>query len=153
MNRRHFLRGAGIAAAASTFNLAGASTAIGPGTKPNRSVRIAHLTDIHVMPITDIHKDAGFLFDPAESMAMALQHVQSLADRPDWIFNGGDCIMDALKQSKDYAQAQWDVWQSVLRNELELPMRSAIGNHDVWGWANPDAPLRSDYGKNGRWRS
>jgi 3',5'-cyclic-AMP phosphodiesterase len=147
MNRRHFLRGAGIAAAASTFNLTGAAAPAPSILNPKRSVRIAHLTDIHVMPITDLHKDAGFIYDPAESMAKALHHVQSLADRPDWIFNGGDCIMDALKQTREYTKAQWDLWQSVLRNELELPLRSAIGNHDVWGWANPDALQRSDYGK------
>ena len=106
---------------------------------PRRSLRIAHLTDTHVMP----GKGA------AEGMAKAFQHAQSLPDRPDFIFNGGDCVMDALKRNKSEVAAQWNEWQGVLKNELELPMYSAIGNHDVWGWALSDRRRNEEYGK--RW--
>ncbi|MDQ8202283.1 metallophosphoesterase [Pelagicoccus sp. SDUM812003] len=136
MNRRNFFRNTALATGGL---LVGNASARADVVKPRRSLRIAHLTDIHVMP----GKGA------AEGMAKAFQHAQSLSDRPDFIFNGGDCIMDALKHEKAEVAAQWSEWQGVLKNERELPMYSAIGNHDVWGWALKDRARRGDYGK--RW--
>src|SRR5262245_619880 len=95
-----------------------------PHPESKRVFRIAHLTDIHVQP----EKDAP------RGMARALQHAQNLADKPDIIFNGGDSIMDALGADKARTKTQWQVWQSVLRNECSLPVEHCIGNHDVWGW-------------------
>lgn len=136
MNRRNFLRSAALTGGA----MALAQTSLKAETpRARRSLRIAHLTDIHVMP----GKGAP------EGMAKAFQHAQSLPDKPDFIFNGGDCVMDALKRDKSEVAAQWSEWQGVLKNELELPMHSAIGNHDVWGWARSDRQNNVEYGK--RW--
>ncbi|MCH6257265.1 metallophosphoesterase [Puniceicoccaceae bacterium K14] len=135
LSRRNFL--VASSALASTSLVTGKLNAEASTIAPKRIIRIAHLTDIHVMP--GRNSQAG--------MAKAFQHAQSLADKPDFIFNGGDCIMDALKRSKDETQAQWTEWRGVLKNELDLPMHSAIGNHDVWGWANPDRLSNEDYGK------
>jgi 3',5'-cyclic AMP phosphodiesterase CpdA len=101
-------------------------------------LRIAHLTDVHVQP------EQG----APHGMARALQHAQNLADKPDVIFNGGDSIMDALGADKARTKTQWQVWQSVLRNECSLPIEHCIGNHDVWGWElkNKIAPDKL-YGK------
>ncbi|EDY83798.1 Ser/Thr protein phosphatase family protein [Verrucomicrobiia bacterium DG1235] len=132
MNRRNFF----LATAAATA--AAATPAFAKKTsQPKRSLRIAHLTDIHVMP----DKDAP------EKMARAIQHAQSQTDKPDLILNGGDCIMDALKRSKSETKAQWSEWHGVLKNELELPFYSAIGNHDIWGWALPNSKKNVSYGK------
>ncbi len=59
--------------------------------------------------------------------------------------------MDAFAQTRSDTQAQWDLWNRVLKAENGLPLRTCIGNHDIWGWersksqANGSEP---DYGKN-----
>lgn len=92
---------------------------------------------------------AGFE-DPSKGMADALRHVHALADRPDFLFFGGDLIMDGLKQDREKTLAQWDIWSRVLGQELKLPARYALGNHDIWGWAVRDRPgieREQGYGK------
>jgi 3',5'-cyclic-AMP phosphodiesterase len=136
--RRQFLQNLGINAGA-TAVLGSTALAVRPVDAP-RVLRVAHLTDIHVLP--DLDADRG--------MAEALRHAQSLPDRPDLIFFGGDLIMDALKAEKDQVLAQWDVWERVVSAELKTDAIYAIGNHDVWGWARPDGArlqLDAPYGK------
>ncbi len=89
-----------------------------------RSLRIAHITDVHVQP----EGDAPFGF------ASALKTIQNLEDKVDCIVNTGDCIMDSFKADKARTKTQWDLWNSILQNETSLPIISSIGNHDVWGW-------------------
>lgn len=119
----------------------GATPSVG---RSRRCLRMAHLTDIHVMPAGE-----GFQ-DPPLGMAQALQHAQGLADKPDLIFFGGDLIMDGLKMDRDRTIAQWDVWNRVLTAELKTPAKFALGNHDIWGWALRDQPKivrEKGYGK------
>ncbi|HEV7781687.1 MAG TPA: metallophosphoesterase [Chitinophagaceae bacterium] len=89
-----------------------------------KSVRFAHLTDIHLKP--------GAI--PEAGMAKAFQHVQSLDKKVDFIINGGDAIMDALNADKQKTQVQWDLFKTLLQKENSLPIYHTIGNHDVWGW-------------------
>jgi 3',5'-cyclic-AMP phosphodiesterase len=91
---------------------------------PKRSVRLAHFTDIHVKP--------GPV--PEAGMAKALQHVQDLDRKVDFIINGGDAIMDALESDKTKTKTQWDLFKAILKKENNLPIYHCIGNHDVWGW-------------------
>ncbi len=138
MTRRDFLQCAGAASVA---------VAVMPITTPvekrplnrQRLLRIAHLTDVHVQPEQSA----------PEGMARALQHAQSLSDKPDIIFNGGDSIMDALKADKARTKTQWQIWQSVLKNECALPVVHCLGNHDVWGWKMKEKVIKQDhlYGK------
>jgi len=44
--------------------------------------------------------------------------------------------MDSLAVDSDRLKAQWDVYTQVLRANLSVPLRHAVGNHDVWGWSN-----------------
>ncbi len=67
-------------------------------------------------------------------MAKALQHVQRLNQKVDFIINGGDAIMDALEASKANTQLQWNLFKNILLKENSLPIYHTIGNHDVWGW-------------------
>lgn len=135
LSRRNFLFGAG-AAALSMAAPASARKKENPAPSSlsrKRTLRIAHLTDIHVQP------EQG----APQGMARALRHAQSLAIKPDVIFNGGDSIMDAFGADKARTKTQWQIWQSVLRDECSLPVEHCIGNHDVWGWglkegADPD---------------
>lgn len=87
-----------------------------------KSIRFAHLTDIHIKP--------GLI--PETGMAKALQHAQQ--QKIDFIFNGGDAINDALGADKQKTKEQWDLFQSILKKENSLPIYHTIGNHDVWGW-------------------
>lgn len=106
----------------------------------SRVLRVAHVTDIHVQP----ERRAP------EGMAACLAHIQSLDGKPDLILTGGDHVMDAAAQGRDRTRLQWDVWARVLRAENSIPVRSCIGNHDIWGWdktrsgATGDEP---DFGK------
>jgi Icc protein len=95
-----------------------------PGSARKRTLRMAHLTDVHVQP----ERSA------AEGFAAALRHVQALDDPPEFILNGGDAIMDALEVDAARLDVQWKLWQSVLKDECSLRVEHCIGNHDVWGW-------------------
>ncbi len=92
--------------------------------QPRRSLRIAHLTDMHVQP------ERGAVEGFAKSLEEAQKH------SPDLIFLGGDLIMDALGTELDRAKAQFDLFADVVKSNAGAPVRYAIGNHDVWGWNN-----------------
>ncbi len=102
-------------------------------------IRFAFMTDIHAKP--------GPVSETG--MAKALHHIQQLRPKVDFIINGGDSINDALGADKASTKAQWDVFQSILRNENSLQVRHCIGNHDVWGWfLKTDKPVGDAlYGK------
>ena len=109
-----------------------------PGFK-KQPIRVAHLTDIHVKPGKEI--EAG--------VAKAMHHAQILVPEVDFIINGGDAIMDALAAGKEDTQQQWDLFTSILKKEISLPVYHCIGNHDVWGWFNKENKPEADrlYGK------
>ncbi len=120
LDRRTFLKWTGGLAA----GLAAGHTRVGASTERRRVLRVAHLTDIHVQP----ERRAP------EGMAACLDHVQSLREKPDLILSGGDHVMDAVRQKRDRTRIQWDIWKKVLKAENSIPVRSCIGNHDIWGW-------------------
>lgn len=124
--RRDLLKWSGLAMGVALLpNALRPSAVFAEGTaQRKRSIRLAHLTDMHIQP----EKAAG------EGVAACLQHVQGLDDRPELILTGGDTIMDSAGQNYDRTKLQWDLWKSVLKAECSLPVRSCLGNHDVWGW-------------------
>ena len=99
-----------------------------------RVLRIAQLTDFHVQP-------EGIA---PQGMTRALRHAQGQDDPPDIVVNTGDSIMDSLETDKARSLAQWETFNRILEAECKLPIVHAIGNHDVWGWDNPDQSIRSD---------
>lgn len=129
VKRRTFLQRAGAAALALA---ALPAVATHPPATParRRSLRIAHLTDIHVQP--------GL--GAAAGMAAALRQVQRLPDRPELLLFGGDCIGDALENPREKVLEQWAIWERVLAEELRLPARQCLGNHDIFGWKLRDRP-------------
>src|SRR5258708_28993121 len=145
MNRRSFLRdtaalalGAGIAGATSSLHAEG-----GKG-KRTGVPRKAHITDIRGLPEME-----GFQNAP-EGMTSAIRRAQAEADKPDLIFFGGDMVMDSLKTEKEKVLTQWGVWDKIFSNEVKIPYKLALGNHDVWGWAihdQPDIVKDPQYGK------
>lgn len=131
MNRRKFLQQTSLSAAAVT--LAPTAAVVAAVNKSN-GFRVGFLTDVHVKPT-----------EAAETgMRKAFRHVNALRPKVDFIINGGDAIMDALKGSKEKVQLQWDVWNKVLREENKLPMHHCIGNHDAWGWQMTEPEVKND---------
>ncbi len=94
-----------------------------------RALRIAHLTDIHVQPERGAPK----------GMEKALEHALGQAEKPGLILTGGDMVMDSFRATKERTQEQWAVFHSVLGKDLGVPVRHAVGNHDVWGWGDFEA--------------
>ncbi len=143
ITRRELLKTTGlVAAGAGLAGLAHPAAAASSAPSPNRQrvLRIGHLTDMHIRPT-----GRG-----PTGLVACLEHVQSLSDRPDIIFNGGDAIMSALGADKDSTRAQWEIWHKIMNENLELPMIHCIGNHDVWGWQRSRAGTTGDeplYGK------
>lgn len=123
VSRRGFLGAAG--AAALGFPLLQSSVAAAaPQRQRKRTLRLAHITDIHVQPERGAQK----------GMAQALNHIQLLDDKANLIVTGGDSIMDALAADTARTRLQWKIWKDTLKSECSLPVESVIGNHDVWGW-------------------
>jgi Icc protein len=124
-----------------TGALAG-SVAIGVGTlasaevmpERRRTLRLAHLTDMHICD----------RLAAAEGVTAALQHVQSLADKPELILTGGDTIMESLAADADSTKSQWELWQKTIRDACALPIESCLGNHDVWGWNKTSSKTTGD---------
>ncbi len=129
MDRRKFLQNSSLVATAVTLSPFDFSAK----TKSS-SFRVGFLSDTHVKP-TDIAETG---------MRNAFRHVNQLESKVDFIINGGDSIMDALKASKEKVQAQWDVWNKVLNDENKLPIYHCIGNHDAWGWQMTELEVKND---------
>jgi 3',5'-cyclic-AMP phosphodiesterase len=119
MKRKTFIHATAAALGGTLLSLPASANA----TK-KKSIKLAHLTDIHVKP--------GLV--PEAGMAKAFQHVQQLKPGVDFIINGGDAIMDALEADKTKTSEQWQLFQKILKNENSLPIYHCIGNHDIWGW-------------------
>lgn len=89
-----------------------------------RSLRVAHLTDIHVQP----ERGAG------EGLARCLEHVRSLKDAPDLIVTGGDLVMDSFGADDARTKLQWELFTKTWRDHCPLRVEHTLGNHDIWGW-------------------
>jgi len=120
INRRDFLKLAGLSTLGAVSACTSPSTEQ-PEKSKKRVLRIAHMTDFHVEP--EGVSPAG--------MTRALHHAQSQVDPPDIILNTGDSIMDALETGGGKAVGQWLTYNSIMKNEVSLPVIHAIGNHDV----------------------
>lgn len=135
MNRTDFIKNSAAVIAAGMLP----SSSFAADDKKSSKLRFAFLTDIHVKQ--GIGAEAG--------MVKALHHAQSLKPKVDFIINGGDSIMDSLAVDRHGTNAQWDIYQTLLKKENSLPVYHCIGNHDVWGWFIKNDKPEADklYGK------
>lgn len=138
MDRRKFIQntallglGAGIAPGASLLTTK---------AKPS-AIRMAFMSDFHAKPSATSER----------GMRKALRHVNRLRLGPQFIVNGGDAIMDGMAEDRTSTAEQWEVWNSVLRDENKLPIYHVIGNHDAWGWQLKDPTVKSDPMYNKAW--
>ena len=111
---------AAILAAGGPLDVARAQSSA-PATR-RKSLRIAHLTDIHVKP--ELH--AG------EGMAACLRHAQQ-NHRPDLILTTGDLIFDSMATEEARVRSLWDLSETIWKAECSVPVEHSIGNHDIWG--------------------
>ena len=131
MNRRNFLRNSSLLTVGNSL-----LPTIGSTNNEDRktALTVAFISDIHVKPM-----------EVAETgMRKALRHVNALSQKPDFIINGGDSIMDALAADKAKTGEQWNVWNRIFNAENRLPVHHVIGNHDIWGWQLTDESIKSD---------
>ena len=89
-----------------------------------RSLRLAHLTDIHVQP--EKRADKG--------MAACVKHVMAMGDRPQLVVTGGDLIFDGFAQEHARTKMLWEMFGRTMKDECGLPVLHTMGNHDIWGW-------------------
>src|SRR4029078_12050283 len=121
VRRRDFLKG-GVGLVAG--GVATGISVLGKTAERKRVLRVAHLTDVHVQPE----------LRAPEGMAACLRHVQASADKPDLILSGGDHVMDCVRQPRGPAAVHWGVSKRIRSSKNSIPIRSCLGNHDIWGW-------------------
>lgn len=138
MLRREMMKGLLVGGAAGVI---GGSPAVAISAKETssaadrkRSVRFAHLTDVHVSSKRSAE----------QGLAKAIRHVHALTDRPEFILNGGDAIYDALETGRDEMEAQWGLWKQIWKENGTLPVRNCLGNHDIWGWNKSDSKTNGE---------
>lgn len=136
MKRRDFLTAAPLLGGALSLATTGEAFASG-----KKYFRVAHMSDVHVKP--------GEI--PERGMARALQAIQALKPKVDFIINTGDSIMDALEADKPSITSQWKTFHRILQSENKLPVHHAIGNHDIWGWFNKNDQDKQDHAYGKQW--
>ncbi|MEZ0299496.1 MAG: metallophosphoesterase [Candidatus Methylacidiphilales bacterium] len=145
-SRRGFLQmaAAGVAGLLTTAGAAGSARADTPVSSAppsrTRTLRVAYITDVHLQP----ERRA------AEGFAECLRHIHSQPDKPNLVLGGGDFIMDGFAATRERTKTQWDLWTRVLKDEMNLPLRTCLGNHDIWGWNQEKSGANgseTDYGK------
>jgi 3',5'-cyclic AMP phosphodiesterase CpdA len=118
LSRRGFLAGLGAVALAPRLG-AQANTA-----KPG--LRVAYLTDAHIMEDERLNSDEGIRF--------ALDHLMAQSRPADLVINGGDNLTGTMARTLGDAQAMRRRWESAFRDRIKLPTLYCAGNHDHWGW-------------------
>lgn len=104
------------------------------GRLAKRALRLVHMTDTHIQP--ELAADQG--------VTACLKHIHAMTDKPELILTGGDHVMDSFEQEFGRTRSLWDLWKSVAKNESSIPMLSAVGNHDVWGWNKGKSKTKGD---------
>ena len=109
------------------------ATGIRSPNKKTRVLRIAHITDVHMLDQANAEK----LF------ASVLRKINTMSDKPDFILNTGDTVFDENGQTREVVEARWKAWNKVVTRENKLEIFSALGNHDVW--YGPDEKTDAEY--------
>lgn len=102
----------------------GNSAGAGVSAGRKRSIRLVHMTDMHIQP-----ERRAF-----EGVGACLRNMQSMEDKPALILTGGDLIMDSFDQGAERTRELWALWTRVIKDECSLPVEHCLGNHDIWGW-------------------
>ena len=122
-SRRSVLAAAAAMLAMPLVGRAAQSTPARAATHRARSLRLVHMTDLHIQPEKGADK----------GVAACLSHIGSLQDKPDLIVTGGDLIMDGFAADQTRSRLQWELLTKALAN-APAPVVHTLGNHDIWGW-------------------
>jgi Icc protein len=126
MNRRNFLRGSGLAAAACALGgvperaRASESPSVRPTIQSSGSFTFAFFTDVHIEP--EMGAPGG--------TALAMEIMNS--SDAEFAICGGDHVFDALKVHKDRIVDQYQLYAEAEKT-LRMPVWHVLGNHDVAG--------------------
>ena len=113
-----------------------------PPPRPKRSLRLVHMTDMHIQPELKAF----------EGVAQCLRHMHAMEDKPELVLTGGDLIMDALAQDSTRTSALWELWVKTLKDNNSMPVEHCLGNHDIWGWHKKKSGTTGEEAKWGkRW--
>jgi len=141
-NRREFLKRTALAGVVTSIvpNWLHAKAVDVPLSKSKkRALRIAHITDVHMLDQTNAEK----------CFARVLREINAMKDKPDLIINTGDSVMDENHQTLQTVETRWAAWNKIAKAENALSIYSALGNHDVW--YGPDETLDAEYKKDKRY--
>jgi 3',5'-cyclic AMP phosphodiesterase CpdA len=122
----------------------GAGSAVGLGFVSNRAAassgkkptaRFAHVTDVHITK--DQNAPAG--------VARMFGHMFARKDdRPELVVNTGDAVMAVDgKVTGAKAAEQIALWRAATK-DLPVPVRSCLGNHDIWDGVGPTAEVPAE---------
>ncbi len=136
-SRRNFFKQSVVGIGSMMIPLA-CSSAPATSEKRVRSLRIAHITDVHILD----QENAELSF------ANVINEINTMKDKPDLIINTGDTVMDENKQTREIVMKRWEVWNKIMKQN-KIPVFSALGNHDVW--YGPEEKLDEEYKKDRRY--
>ncbi|MFY9745023.1 MAG: metallophosphoesterase [Acidobacteriaceae bacterium] len=136
MNRRNFLRGSGLAAAACAL---GGVHARGQETEKRAPVAagsftFAFFTDVHIEPE----------MDAPQGTELAMEIIN--ASEAEFAICGGDHVFDALGSRKERVIEQYELYMQAEKT-LRIPVRHVLGNHDVAGLKTDMSSHDAIYGK------
>lgn len=136
MNRRNFLRGSGLAAAACAL---GGVHARGQETEKRAPVAagsftFAFFTDVHIEPE----------MDAPQGTELAMEIIN--ASDAEFAICGGDHVFDALSADKERIIEQYELYAQAEKT-LRIPVRHVLGNHDVAGLKTDMSSHDAIYGK------
>jgi len=86
-----------------------------------RVLRFAHITDCH---ITD--NDAC-----KNGIKKLYSTLNTMKDKPEFIINTGDILMDSNGQTFGRVDSLWNLWDEMAKTN-KIPMYYCNGNHDYW---------------------
>lgn len=129
---RRTLLGGGIA----TLGLIGGAARAEVAPLPHESFSFLFVTDTHLQP--ELNATAG--------CADAFRRARAIGG--DFVLQGGDHVFDALGVSRGRADMLADLYKRT-QQDLALPIRNMIGNHDCFGVYPKSGALPNDplYGK------
>lgn len=96
-----------------------------------RSLRVAHLADVHVRE--------GAAFD---GFQRALE--TAIGAGAEAVLLGGDIVMNSVGMDQSRVEAQWEEFHRARRQFPEIPFFPCLGNQDVWGWNQKSSGCRGD---------
>ncbi|MBD3288854.1 metallophosphoesterase [candidate division KSB1 bacterium] len=102
------------------------------------SFRFVFMTDIHLQP------ERGAI----EGFRQAIDSVNALNPKPDFVITGGDLIFDAIKQNEKRADSLYNLYFETAKR-FQMPVYHTIGNHEIFG-VNTAAGVPSNHPEYGK---